>query len=168
MACFVTLLNMQQNIPGTKLVSVIHQNDKDNLSVIIHMYEYSARGVNCPLRRIMQMAFFSSLKNANDIFPQEIKYHWLLYCKASLRQIRALWLVLSWSAIDDFVNQQESANTKKKTATDMNTLLRYMKLMVWKTSLSPFSIFFLTHAGKTEKAARQQQFPVFNPVNSDT
>ena len=61
MACFVTLLSMQQNIPGAKLVS-------DNLSVIIHVYEYGAPGVNCPLQRIIQMAFFSSLKNANDIF----------------------------------------------------------------------------------------------------
>ena len=69
MACFATLLNVQQNIPGTKLVPVIHQNDKDNLSVIIiHVNEYSAPGVNCPLQRIIQMAFFSSLKNANDIF----------------------------------------------------------------------------------------------------
>ena len=53
MTCFVALLNMQQNIPGTKLVSVIHQNDKDNLSVIIHVYKYSAPGVNCPLQRII-------------------------------------------------------------------------------------------------------------------
>ena len=68
MTCFVTLLNMQQNIPGTKLVSVIHQNDKDNISVIIHVYKYSAPGVYCPLQRIIQMAFFSSLKNANDTF----------------------------------------------------------------------------------------------------
>ena len=27
---------------------------------------------------------------------------------------------------DDFINQQKSANTNKKTATDMNALLRYM------------------------------------------
>ncbi|XP_073240233.1 uncharacterized protein [Porites lutea] len=31
----------------------------------------------------------------------------------------------SQEAIDDFINQQKSANTNKKTATDMNTLLRY-------------------------------------------
>ena len=30
-------------------------------------------------------------------------------------------------AIDDFINQQKSANTNKKTATDMNILLRYME-----------------------------------------
>ena len=30
-------------------------------------------------------------------------------------------------AIDDFINQQKSGNRKKKTATDMNTLLRYME-----------------------------------------
>ena len=78
-------------------------------------------------------------------------------------------MVLSWSAIDDFVNQQESANTKKKTATDMNTLLRYMEANGMKNVLErPFSNSFLTHAGKTEKAASQQQFPVFNPVYSDT
>ena len=33
----------------------------------------------------------------------------------------------SQEAIDDFTNQQKSANTNKKTATDMNTLLRYME-----------------------------------------
>ena len=33
----------------------------------------------------------------------------------------------SQEAIDDFINQQKSANTNKKTSTDMNTLLRYMK-----------------------------------------
>ena len=33
----------------------------------------------------------------------------------------------SQEAIDDFINQQKSANTNKKTATDMNTLLRYME-----------------------------------------
>ena len=32
----------------------------------------------------------------------------------------------SQEAIDDFINQQKSANTNKKTATDMNTL-RYME-----------------------------------------
>ena len=33
----------------------------------------------------------------------------------------------SQEAIDDFINQQKSANTNKKTATDMKTLLRYME-----------------------------------------
>ena len=33
----------------------------------------------------------------------------------------------SQEAIDDFINQQKSPNTNKKTATDMNTLLRYME-----------------------------------------
>ena len=32
----------------------------------------------------------------------------------------------SQEAIDDFINQQKSANTNKKKATDMNTLLRYI------------------------------------------
>ena len=31
----------------------------------------------------------------------------------------------SQEAIDDFINQQKSANTNKKTATDMNTFLRH-------------------------------------------
>ena len=30
----------------------------------------------------------------------------------------------SQEAIDDFINQQKSANKNKKTATDMNTILR--------------------------------------------
>ena len=33
----------------------------------------------------------------------------------------------SREAIDDFINQQKSANTNKKTATDMNTLIRYLE-----------------------------------------
>ena len=33
----------------------------------------------------------------------------------------------SQEAIDDFINQQKSANTNKKTVTHMNTLLRYME-----------------------------------------
>ena len=33
----------------------------------------------------------------------------------------------SQEAIDDFINQQKSANTNKKTATDMSTLLRYIE-----------------------------------------
>ena len=33
----------------------------------------------------------------------------------------------SQEAIDDFINQQKSANTDKKTATDMNTLYRYVE-----------------------------------------
>jgi len=33
----------------------------------------------------------------------------------------------SQEAIDDFINKQKSANTNKKTATDMNTLLRNME-----------------------------------------
>ena len=78
-------------------------------------------------------------------------------------------MVLSWSAIDDFVNQQESANTKKKTKTDMNTLLRYMEANGMKNELEHlFFEFFLTLAGRTEKAASQQQFQVFYPVYSDT
>ena len=45
--------------------------------------------------------------------------------------------------MDDFVNQQESANTKKKTATDMNTLLRYMEANGMKNELEhPFSNSF--------------------------
>ena len=33
----------------------------------------------------------------------------------------------SQEAIDDFINQQKSANTNKKKATDMNTLPRYIE-----------------------------------------
>ena len=33
----------------------------------------------------------------------------------------------SQEATDDFINQQKSANTNKKTATDMNTLIRYLE-----------------------------------------
>ena len=50
----------------------------------------------------------------------------------------------------------------------MNTLLRYMEANGIKNELEHPFFLFLTHAGKTEKAASQQQFPVFNPVDSDT
>ena len=33
----------------------------------------------------------------------------------------------SQETIDDFINQQKSTNTNKKTATDMNTLLLHME-----------------------------------------
>ena len=33
----------------------------------------------------------------------------------------------SQEATDDFINQQKSANINKKTATDMNTLIRYLE-----------------------------------------
>ena len=36
-------------------------------------------------------------------------------------------IIESREAIDDFVTQQKSANTNKKTATDVNTVLRYME-----------------------------------------
>ena len=38
----------------------------------------------------------------------------------------------SRKAIDDFINQQKSANTNKKTATDMNTILCYMEAIGMK------------------------------------
>ena len=84
----------------------------------------------------------------------------------------------SRKAIDDFINQQKSANTNKKTATDMNTLLCYMEAIGIKMrklkaylhlSLTTFcQNFFSTHARKMEKNTSQQQFPVFSAVYSDT
>ena len=72
----------------------------------------------------------------------------------------------SQEAIDDFINQQKSANTNKKKATDINTLLHYFEAngTLWKMrklkaylrpSLTTFhdflSKFVWTHGGKTEK-----------------
>ena len=61
--------------------------------------------------------------------------------------------------IDDFINQQKSANTNKKKATDMNTLLRYVEANGMKnekieslpaSELDHFlSKFVWTHGGKT-------------------
>ena len=80
----------------------------------------------------------------------------------------------SKEAIDDFINQQKSANTNKKKATDMNTLLRYIEANGGKNenieSLPAseldhlLSKFVWTHGGKTEKNKSQRQFPVFSPV----
>ena len=80
----------------------------------------------------------------------------------------------SQEAIDDFINQQKSANTNKKTATDMDTLLRYMEANGMKNekieSLPAseldhlLSKFVWTHGGKTKKNKSQRQFPVFSPV----
>ena len=84
----------------------------------------------------------------------------------------------SQEAIDDFINQQKSANTNKKTATDMNSLHRYMEANGMKNekieSLPASEVdhlllnFFLTHGRKMEKSTSQQQFPVFSAVYSDT
>ena len=80
----------------------------------------------------------------------------------------------SREAIDDFINQQKSANTNKKTATDMNTLLRYIEANGMKnekieslpaSELDHFlSKFVWTHGGKTEKNKSQRQFLVSRPV----
>ena len=77
-------------------------------------------------------------------------------------------------AKDDFINQQKSAKTNKKTATDMNTLLHYIEGNGMKnetietlpaSELEHFlSKFVWTHGGKTEKNKSQRQFPVFSPV----
>ena len=68
-------------------------------------------------------------------------------------------IIENQEAIDDFINQQKSANTNKKKATDMNTLLRYVEANGMKNekieSLSAseldhfLSKFVWTHGGKT-------------------
>ena len=85
----------------------------------------------------------------------------------------------SQEAIDDFINQQKSANANKKAATDMNTLLelRYMEATGLKnekieslpaSELDHLLSKFFTHARKMEKSTSQQQFPLFSAVYSDT
>ena len=44
-----------------------------------------------------------------------------------LRESSETGVTESQQTIDDFINQQKSANTNKKTVTDMNTLLRYIE-----------------------------------------
>ena len=52
----------------------------------------------------------------------------------------------SQEAIDNFINQQKSANTIKKTATDMNTLLRYMEAIGMKNKkIESLPAFELDH-----------------------
>ena len=50
------------------------------------------------------------------------------------KSVRSDWFFLG-RPIDDFVNQQNTANTNRKTATDMNTLLRYMEVNGMKNEL---------------------------------
>ena len=78
----------------------------------------------------------------------------------------------SQEAKDDFINRQKISNTNKKTATDMNTLLRYieangMKMRKLKAYLRPslttLSKFVLTQGGKTEKDKSQRQVSSFQP-----
>ena len=57
----------------------------------------------------------------------------------------------SQEAIDDFINQQKSANTNKKTATDMNTLLRYMEANCTKNEkIESLPAFDLDHLFSNE------------------
>ena len=80
----------------------------------------------------------------------------------------------SQEAIDDFINQQKSANTNKKKVTDMITLLRYIEANDVKnekieslpaSELDHYlSKFVWTDGGKTEKNKNQRQSPVFSPV----
>ena len=72
----------------------------------------------------------------------------------------------SQEAIENFINQPKSATTNEKTATDMNTLLCYMKandMKNKKIESLPASeldhllwIFFIKHAGKTATVSRSQ------------
>ena len=76
----------------------------------------------------------------------------------------------SQEAIDDFINQQKSANTNKKNVTDMITLLRYIEANGMKnekieslpaSELDHYlSKFVWTDGGKTEKNKSQRQSPV--------
>ena len=80
----------------------------------------------------------------------------------------------SQEVIDDFINQQESANTNKKKVTDMITLLRYIEANGMKNEKTEslaaseldhyLSLFVWTDGGKTEKNKSQRQSPVFSPV----
>ena len=76
-------------------------------------------------------------------------------------------IIENQEAIDDFINQQKSANTNKKKATDMNTLLRYVEangMKNEKIESLPASELDHLHGGKTEENKIQRQFPVFSPV----
>ena len=76
----------------------------------------------------------------------------------------------SQEAIDDFINQQKSANTNKKKVTDMITLLRYIEANGMKnekieslpaSELDHYlSKFVWTDGRKTEKNKSQRQSPV--------
>ena len=44
----------------------------------------------------------------------------------------------SQEAIEDFINQQKSANTNKKTATDINTFFHYMEAYGIKRSIQRY------------------------------
>ena len=72
----------------------------------------------------------------------------------------------SQEAIDDFINQQKSANTNKKKATDINTLLHYFEAngTLWKMrklkaylrpSLTTFHDFLSNLFERTEEKRRR-------------
>ena len=59
------------------------------------------------------------------------------------KSVRSDWFFLGQPQTILSTNVQESANTKKKTVTDMNTLLRYMEANGMKNELEHlFSNFF--------------------------
>ena len=79
----------------------------------------------------------------------------------------------SQEAIDNFINQQQSPNTNKKTATEMNTLLRYIEANGMKNEkIESFPAseldHLLSHPRKMENSTSQQEFPVFSAVYSNT
>ena len=98
--------------------------------------------------------FYITLKNDMKLLMQKLK-------QASPEK----------EAIDDFINQQESAITNKRTVTAVNTLIRYMEANGMKNekieSLPASELdfllpnFFLNAHRKTEKnkITSQQKFP---------
>ena len=63
------------------------------------------------------------------------------------KSVRSDWFFLGQPLTILSTNVQESANTKKKTVTDMNTLLRYMEANGMKNELEHlFSNFFIFSA----------------------
>ena len=104
---------------------ICNQNSEKNVNVVILHSKTT--------RKSYRLKFYRDLKDGwrRRTFSKRVQ-HYPEYL-ATFDAETETGITESQEAMDDFVNQQKSANTNMKTATDMNSLLRYMEAnLVWK------------------------------------
>ena len=78
-------------------------------------------------KKLKRLKFYRDFK---DVWKRRTQSPSEYYCPEDLETFDTeteTGFTESQEAIEDFINQQKSANTNKKTATDMNTLFHYME-----------------------------------------
>ena len=120
------------------------------------------------------MRFQRWIKKTNNLQARSVSIILSEHLEETFDRETGTGIAESQEAKNNFINQQKNANTNKKTATDMNTLLRYIDANGMKnekieslcvSELDHFlSKFVWTQGGKMGKNKSQWQFPVFSPA----